>query len=52
MNQETVTAVFCMLKRNSVKDIEIPLYITANELVVALNEAYDLNIDLESGMEQ
>lgn len=45
MNQETVTAVFCMLKRNSVKDIEIPLYITANELVVALNEAYDLNID-------
>lgn len=45
MNKETVTAVFNMTKRNSVKDIEIPLYITANELVVALNEAYDLEID-------
>ena len=45
MNKETVTAVFNMAKRNIVKDIEIPLYITANELVVALNEAYDLEID-------
>ena len=45
MNKETVTAVFNMTKRNSAKDIEIPLYITANELVVALNEAYDLKID-------
>jgi len=45
MNKETVTAVFNMTKRNIVKDIEIPLYITANELVVALNEAYDLKID-------
>ena len=45
MNKEKVTAVFNMTKRNIVKDIEIPLYITANELVVALNEAYDLKID-------
>ena len=45
MNKETVTVVFNMTKRNTVKDIEIPLYITANELVVALNEAYDLEID-------
>ena len=45
MNKETVTVVFNMTKRNIVKDIEIPLYITANELVVALNEAYDLKID-------
>lgn len=45
MNKETVTVVFNMTKRNTVKDIEIPLYITANELVVALNEAYDLKID-------
>jgi|BioPla2DNA2_1021312.scaffolds.fasta_scaffold05861_2 uncharacterized ubiquitin-like protein YukD len=45
MNRETVTAVFNMTKRKIVKDIEIPLYITANELVVALNEAYDLKID-------
>ena len=45
MNKETVTAVFNMTKRNIQKDIEIPLYITANELVIALNEAYDLKID-------
>lgn len=45
MNRETVTAVFNLTKRKIVRDIEIPLYITANELVVALNEAYDLKID-------
>lgn len=45
MDKETVTTVFNMTKRNVVKDIEIPLYITANELVVALNEAYNLKID-------
>lgn len=45
MNKETATVVFNMTKRNTVKDIEIPLYITANALVVALNEAYDLKID-------
>lgn len=48
MNKETVTAVFNMTQRNIVKDIEIPLYITANELVVALNEAYELKIDTSS----
>lgn len=45
MNKETATVVFNMTKRNTVKDIEIPLYITANALIVALNEAYDLKID-------
>lgn len=45
MNKETVTVVFNMIKRNIVRDIQIPIYITANELVVALNEAYSLNID-------
>ena len=45
MDKETATVVFNMTKRNTVKDIEIPLYITANALVVALNEAYDLKID-------
>lgn len=45
MNQETVTVVFNMTKRYIIKDLEIPLNITANELIVALNEAYDLEID-------
>lgn len=45
MNKETVTVIFNMTKCRVVRDIEIPLYITANELVIALNEAYDLKID-------
>lgn len=45
MDKETVTVVFNMTKRNIIRDVEIPLYITANELVIALNEAYDLEID-------
>lgn len=45
MGKESVTVVFCMKKRNVTKDVEIPLYITANELVTALNEAYGLGID-------
>ena len=45
MNKETATVVFKMMKRKVIKDIEIPLYITANELVLALNEAYDLGIN-------
>lgn len=28
------------------EDLEIPLHITANDLVVALNAAYDLNMDI------
>ena len=45
MNKDVATVVFHMTRRNQVRDIEIPLYITANELVVALNEAYELEID-------
>ena len=48
MNNETAIVVFNMTKRNIVKDIELPLFITANELVAALNEAYDLKIDISS----
>lgn len=45
MRRETAIVVLNITKRNIVKDIEIPLYITANELVIALNKAYNLNID-------
>lgn len=48
MNNETAIVVFNMTKRNIVKDIELPLFITANELVAALNEAYDLKIDISN----
>lgn len=45
MDKSTVTVIFNIVKRNVSVDIEVPLYITANDLVIALNEAYDLNID-------
>ena len=43
---EKATVIFKILKRNITVDIEIPLFITANELVIALNEAYDLGLDI------
>ena len=45
MVNENVTVVFKLDKRNLSMDVEIPLYISANELVIALNEAYNLEID-------
>ena len=37
--------IFRMFKRNAEVDLEVPLDITANDLVVALNTAYELGID-------
>ncbi len=37
--------IFSILSRNKKHDLEIPLDITANDLVVALNQAYSLGID-------
>lgn len=45
MNGNSVIVIFNILKRNLSVDLEIPLDITANELVVALNTAYELEID-------
>ncbi len=45
MNKETAIVVFRIAKRKFSADLEIPLSITANELVVALNTAYALGID-------
>ncbi len=35
-------------KQNKVVDIEVPLDITANDLVLALNKAYDIGINTEN----
>lgn len=43
---EKAIVVFKAPKQNIEVDIEIPLDITANELVIALTTAYDLGIDL------
>ncbi|MCQ2517625.1 MAG: EsaB/YukD family protein [Lachnospiraceae bacterium] len=45
---ETATVIFTASKRNIHTDIEVPLGISANELVIALNEAYNLKIDISS----
>lgn len=45
MNKETAIVVFHITKRNFSVDLETPLNITANELVLALNAAYELEID-------
>lgn len=45
MNRDIAIVVFNIVKREFSIDLEIPLNITANELVVALNAAFDLGID-------
>lgn len=45
MNKDTAIIIFNILKRNFTVDLEVPLYISANELVIALNTAYELGID-------
>lgn len=46
MEKERAVVVFNILKRKQSFDLEIPLTISANELVGALNVAYDLGIDV------
>lgn len=45
MDREKAIIVFNIIKRNMSVDLEIPLDISANDLVVALNTAYALKID-------
>lgn len=45
MNKETAIVIFNITKRNFTVDLEVPLYISANDLVNALNTAYELGID-------
>lgn len=45
MAKETAIIIFNIVRRGFSADLEVPLDITANELVVALNSAYELGID-------
>lgn len=45
MAKETAIIIFNIIKRNVSVDLEVPLNISANELVIALNSAYELNIN-------
>ncbi len=44
--ENKATVVFSVYRRALEVDLEIPLNITANDLVIALNQAYDLGIIL------
>lgn len=46
MNTEKAIITLNIIKRGISVDLEVPLSITANELVNALNTAYELNIDV------
>lgn len=43
--KDSVIIIFNLQKENKTFDLEVPLDITANELVIALNSAFELNID-------
>lgn len=45
--EETAVVIFRDIKKNRQVDLEVPLNITARELVIGLNNAYDLNIDID-----
>lgn len=45
MSRDTAIIIFNIVKREFTADLEVPLHISANELVNALNTAYDLGID-------
>lgn len=46
MQKDKVIVIFKMEKRKQSFDIEVPLDISANELIVALDSAYGLGIDV------
>ena len=43
--ENTATVIFKIHRRDIIVDLEIPLDLTANDLILALNAAYDLQID-------
>lgn len=45
MDSEKAIIIFNIIKKNISVDLEVPLDISANELVNALNTAYELGID-------
>lgn len=46
MNQDTAIIIFHNIKENRKIDIEVPLDITVNELILGLSSAYQLDIDV------
>lgn len=47
MSNHSAIIIVNIKKKNCSVDIEVPLDITANELLIGLNKAYDLGIDTD-----
>jgi uncharacterized ubiquitin-like protein YukD len=45
MNRDNAIIIFNIIKRDFTVDLEVPLNISANDLVNALNTAYELGIN-------
>ena len=43
--EEKIVVIFNIVKKGKSFDIEIPVKITTRELIIGLNEAYNLGID-------
>ena len=46
MNNDTAIVIFNIKRRNFTVDLEVPLHISANDLVNGLNTAYNLGINV------
>lgn len=46
--KKTAVVILKIHKKNIEADLEIPLDITANDLISALNEAYDIGMDIQN----
>lgn len=46
--EDKAVMIFNICKNNFSIDLEVPLEITANDLVFALNKAFDLGIDVDN----
>ena len=45
--EEKVIVIFHHIKRNEMFDLELPLEISANELILALNQGLELGMDIK-----
>lgn len=46
--QENIFVSFIDLRKNKEVELEIPISITVNELIIALNNIYDLKMNIEN----
>lgn len=45
--EERIIITLNLLKKREMHDIEVPIDITANELLLAINQGYELDVDLK-----